>query len=153
MSIETLARLMQQNQLSLATVESCTGGSIAAYCTDLSGSSVWFNGGLVTYSNEMKIKLGVKADDIQRYGAVSESVVRQMAENGRDYCLADWAVAVTGIAGPTGGTPEKPVGTVWFGWSNGKNTVSEQRLFTGDRAAIRAKTVDYAIERCIELIQ
>jgi nicotinamide-nucleotide amidase len=102
----------------LATAESCTGGMIAAACTDLAGSSQWFERGFVTYSNEAKTELlGVPAGLIATHGAVSESVARAMALGAVAHSRAQVAVAVTGIAGPTGGTADKPVGTVWFGWN------------------------------------
>ncbi|MEJ2042192.1 MAG: CinA family protein [Reinekea sp.] len=152
MNTETLAALMVAQALKLATVESCTGGGIAARCTDLVGSSQWFNGGLVTYSNAMKIRLGVDPQLIEQHGAVSEHVVRQMAEQGRRYCNADWSVAVTGVAGPNGGSPAKPVGTVWFAWSGGSSIVTERQQFSGDRALVRAQTVNHAIDRLIALL-
>uniref|UniRef100_UPI003F876168 CinA family protein n=1 Tax=Alicycliphilus soli TaxID=3228789 RepID=UPI003F876168 len=132
----------------LATAESCTGGLIAAACTDLAGSSQWFERGFVSYSNAAKTELlGVPAALIAQHGAVSEPVARAMAEGAVAHSAARVAVAVTGVAGPTGGSPDKPVGTVWFGWCIDGVTHSELRQFAGDRAAVRAQTVRHALGR------
>jgi len=137
----------------LATAESCTGGMIAAACTDLSGSSQWFERGFVSYSNAAKTELlGVPAALIAEHGAVSEPVARAMAEGAVQRSAAQVTVAVTGVAGPTGGTPDKPVGTVWFGWCVDGATHSEVMHFAGDRAAVRAQTVAYALRRLLELL-
>jgi nicotinamide-nucleotide amidase len=137
----------------LATAESCTGGMIAAACTDLSGSSNWFERGFVTYSNEAKAdSLGVDPDLIARHGAVSEVVARAMAFGAVRHSLAQVSVAVTGVAGPTGGSPEKPVGTVWFGFQVDGLLSSETRRFDGDRAAVRAATVQHALVRLLALV-
>ncbi|MBU6465962.1 MAG: CinA family protein [Burkholderiales bacterium] len=130
----------------LATAESCTGGLIAAACTDLAGSSQWFERGFVSYSNAAKTELlGVPAALIDTHGAVSEPVVRAMAEGALAHSQAQVSVAVTGVAGPSGGTPDKPVGTVWFAWSVAGRTVSEVQCFGGGRAAVRAATVQHAL--------
>ena len=132
----------------LATAESCTGGLIAAACTDLAGSSQWFERGFVSYSNAAKTELlGVPAALIAQHGAVSEPVARAMAEGAVAHSAARVAVAVTGVAGPTGGSPDKPVGTVWFGWCIDGVTHSELRQFAGDRAAVRTQTVRHALGR------
>ena len=142
-----LADWMMKKQCKLATAESCTGGLIAAACTDLSGSSDWFERGFVTYSNEAKTELlGVDAALIERVGAVSEEVVRAMAQGAVQHSRAQVAVAVTGVAGPTGGSPAKPVGTVWFGWATPDGVFSEVQHFDGDRAAVRAATVVHALQ-------
>ena len=134
----------------LATAESCTGGMIAAACTELSGASEWFDRGFVTYSNAAKTDmLGVPAALIEQYGAVSEAVVRAMADGALTHSQAHVSLAVTGVAGPTGGTDAKPVGTVWFGWCVNGETHSEMQHFAGDRAAIRAATVRYAMQRLL----
>jgi nicotinamide-nucleotide amidase len=131
----------------LATAESCTGGLIAAACTELSGSSDWFERGFVTYSNEAKSELlGVDAPLIAQHGAVSEVVARAMAFGAARHSRAQVAVAVTGIAGPTGGSPGKPVGTVWFGFMIDGQLTSEVRHFSGDRAAVRAAAVQHALD-------
>ncbi|MBS0610853.1 MAG: CinA family protein [Proteobacteria bacterium] len=137
----------------LATAESCTGGMIAAACTDLSGSSQWFERGFVSYSNAAKTELlGVPAGLIEQHGAVSEPVARAMAEGAVQRGAAQVSVAVTGVAGPTGGTPDKPVGTVWFGWCVDGATHSERRHLAGDRAAVRAQTVRHGLARLRELL-
>lgn len=137
----------------LATAESCSGGLIAAACTELSGSSQWFERGFVTYSNAAKMQcLGVPPELIERHGAVSEPVARAMAEGAVRHSAAQVALAVTGVAGPGGGSPGKPVGTVWFGWRLAGGTHSELRQFTGDRAAVRAQTVRHALARLRALL-
>lgn len=146
-SIGQLADLMLKNSLYLATAESCTGGMIAAACTDLAGSSAWFERGFVTYSNAAKTELlGVDAALIAQHGAVSEPVARAMAFGAIRHSQAQVSVAVTGVAGPTGGSVDKPVGMVWFGFSVGGMLSSEVMRFDGDRAAVRAATVRHSIE-------
>lgn len=141
------ARLLARGQM-LATAESCTGGMIAAACTDLAGSSQWFERGLVSYSNEAKADLlGVPPALIAAHGAVSEPVARAMAAGAVAHSRAQVAVAVTGVAGPTGGSPAKPVGTVWFGWAVDGAVHSEVLHFAGDRAAVRSATVAHALQR------
>jgi len=138
----------------MATAESCTGGMISAACTDLSGSSNWFERGFVTYSNAAKTELlGVDAAMIQKHGAVSEEVARAMATGALSRSPAQVSVAVTGVAGPTGGSAAKPVGTVWFGFALPDQVVSEVRCFDGDRATVRAATVRHALQRLVELLQ
>jgi nicotinamide-nucleotide amidase len=139
---------------SLATAESCTGGLIAAACTSVAGSSDWFERGFVSYSNEAKQELlGVPAALIAQHGAVSEPVARAMVAGALAHARAQVAVAVTGIAGPGGGTPEKPVGTVWLAWGDAA-TVQAQRLqLDGDRAAIRRQTVEAALARLQEFLR
>lgn len=134
----------------LATAESCTGGMIAAACTDLAGASDWFERGFVTYSNAAKTEmLGVPAALIEQEGAVSEAVARAMADGALAHSQAHVSLAVTGVAGPTGGSDAKPVGTVWFAWCVGGETHSEMQHFPGDRAAIRAATLRYALQRLL----
>ncbi len=150
---ERLAQVLQERGWMLATAESCTGGLIAAACTDLSGSSNWFERGFVTYSDAAKQELlGVDAALIAQHGAVSEVVARAMAFGAVRHSGARVSVAVTGIAGPTGGTPQKPVGTVWFGFQVDGQLSSETRHFEGDRAAVRTGTVRHALQRLLELI-
>ena len=130
----------------LATAESCTGGLIAARCTDLAGSSIWFERGFVTYSNAAKTEmLGVPAALISEHGAVSEPVARAMAQGALERSHAQVAIAVTGIAGPGGGSAAKPVGCVWFAWATPTGVWSERHVFPGDRAAVRAATVRYGV--------
>ena len=144
---EQLARALQDRGWMMATAESCTGGMIAARCTDLAGSSHWFERGLVTYSNAAKSELlGVPADLIQQHGAVSEPVARAMASGAAHHAHVQVSVAVTGIAGPSGGSADKPVGTVWFAWCVGGQLSSECRVFDGDRAAVRETTVGHALQ-------
>lgn len=150
---EQLAALLRAQGRMLATAESCTGGMISAACTDLAGSSNWFERGFVTYSNEAKTELlGVDAALIARHGAVSEEVARAMASGAVSRSRAQVAVAVTGVAGPTGGSAAKPVGTVWFGFALPGRLVSEVRRFDGDRAAVRGATVRHALQRLLELL-
>lgn len=148
-----LADILQKNNWFMATAESCTGGLIAAACTDLSGSSHWFERGFVTYSNQAKTDmLGVDAGLIERHGAVSEPVVRAMALGAVARSQAQATVAVTGVAGPGGGSADKPVGTVWFGWTTPFGTVTEMKCFGGDRAKVRQATVAHALARLAELL-
>ncbi len=149
-----LAEALLQRGWLLATAESCTGGLIAAACTELSGSSRWFERGFVTYSNDAKVELlGVDPALIAAHGAVSEKVARAMAFGALRHAQAQVSLAVTGIAGPTGGSPDKPVGTVWFGFDVGGRLSSETRRFDGDRAAVRQATVAHALERVLALVQ
>ena len=151
--VEQLAARLLARQWMLATAESCTGGLIAGACTDLSGSSNWFERGFVTYSNAAKSELlGVPAPLLAQHGAVSEPVARAMAEGALRHSAAQAAVAVTGVAGPTGGTPDKPVGLVWFAFALPGRVLSEPMHFPGDRAAVRAATVRHALSRLLELL-
>ncbi|MFM2251987.1 MAG: hypothetical protein RJB68_324 [Pseudomonadota bacterium] len=148
-----LANLMLKRQWMLTTAESCTGGMIAAACTDLAGSSAWFERGFVTYSNEAKSDmLGVPAELIATHGAVSEPVARAMASGALQHSRAQVALSVTGIAGPGGGSTDKPVGTVWFGWATPDGVWSEVKRFEGDRAAVRAATLHHSLSRLVELL-
>ena len=145
--------MLLKNDLRLATAESCTGGLIAGACTDLAGSSNWFERGFITYSNDAKTEmLGVDAALIERRGAVSEQVVHAMAQGALAHARAQVAVAVTGVAGPSGGSRAKPVGTVWFGFAVPAQLITEQQHFVGDRAAVRAATVRHALTRLTELL-
>nr|WP_244160068.1 CinA family protein [Paracidovorax cattleyae] len=138
----------------MATAESCTGGMIAGACTDLAGSSQWFERGFVTYSNTAKTELlGVPAALIDTHGAVSEPVARAMAEGALRHSRAHAALSVTGVAGPGGGSVAKPVGTVWFGWHVHGTTHSEMRQFPGDRAAVRSAARDHAIAGLARLLR
>ena len=145
-TLQTIADELRQRRWMLCTAESCTGGLISGACTDLAGSSDWFERGFVSYSNLAKTELlGVPADLIDLHGAVSEPVARAMAEGALAHSRAQISVAVTGVAGPAGGSAEKPVGTVWFGWCVNGHTSSECQLFQGDRAAVRTATVSHAL--------
>lgn len=151
---DRVAGLLLNKELKLVSAESCTGGLIAATCTDLAGSSAWFERCFVTYSNESKTELlGVAATLLQRDGAVSESVAGAMAAGALAHSHAQVAVAVTGVAGPSGGSPAKPVGTVWFGFALPGQLVTELRHFTGDRATVRAATVQHAFAKLVELLR
>ena len=143
---EKLVELLKASGLTCATAESCTGGGIGAAITAVSGSSEVFEGGIISYSNAVKRDvLGVSAADLERVGAVSAEVAEQMAVGARRLTGADLAVAVTGIAGPTGGTPDKPVGTVWFGLATASGVRSERKLFIGDRESVRNQTIRHAL--------
>jgi nicotinamide-nucleotide amidase len=149
-----VADLMLKRQWMLATAESCTGGLIAGACTDLAGSSAWFERGFVTYSNAAKTEqLGVDAELIATHGAVSEPVVRAMALGALQHSHAQVAIAVTGVAGPSGGSADKPVGTVWFGWATPAGVQTQAQHFAGDRAAVRAATVHHALCQLAALLE
>ena len=144
---ELIHNILCERSLSLAVAESCTGGTIASRFTAMAGASAYFKAGVVAYSNEAKRDiLGVNYDDIMQYGAVSEQVVRQMAEGARRISGADYAIATTGIAGPTGGTPTKPVGTVWMAVATPSQTIAMLRECGTDRGQIIARASAYVIE-------
>jgi nicotinamide-nucleotide amidase len=148
-----LADLLLGKKWFLASAESCTGGLIGGACTDLAGSSNWFERGFITYSNDAKAELlDVDLALIARRGAVSEAVAQAMAQGALAYSHAQVAVAVTGVAGPTGGSRTKPVGTVWFGFALPGQLLTEKQHFDGDRAAVRAATVQHALRRLVELL-
>lgn len=134
-------------QAKVTCAESCTGGFLAKTITDVAGSSAWFDYGFVTYSNQAKQDLiGVSVDTLARYGAVSQEVVAEMASGARHRAGADIAVSISGIAGPDGGTPDKPVGTVWFGFATRPdNVVTQVVQFAGDRQAVRLQAVAFAL--------
>lgn len=138
----------------LATAESCTGGGVACAVTEIAGSSAWFDRGFVTYTNQAKIEmLGVSSDTLARFGAVSEASVREMVEGALRHSDAHISLAVSGIAGPGGGSAEKPVGTVWFAWGV-RDGVCIARLhqLAGDRAGIRTQAVRIALQGVLELL-
>ncbi len=142
-----LADALRARDETLATAESCTGGLIAAACTSVAGSSDWFERGFVTYSNDAKVEsLGVPMALIAAHGAVSEPVVRAMAQGALAHSKAQWSVAVTGIAGPGGAVPGKPVGTVWLALAHrGVVSLAERLQLDGDRSAVREQTVQRAL--------
>lgn len=147
-------KLLLAKGLLLTTAESCTGGEVAQVITSIPGSSNWFERGFVTYSNQAKIEmLGVQAQTLASYGAVSEQTVREMAAGALKYSYADLSLAVTGIAGPGGGTAEKPVGMVWFAWA-GRNiaTQAQVKYFSGDRQSIRDQATFYVLQHLIEIL-
>ena len=145
-TVAALAQALLARSWRMACAESCTGGLVAAACTSLAGSSHWFDRGFVTYSNEAKVQmLGVDAALIAQHGAVSEAVVRAMAQAARDRSGAQIAVSVSGVAGPGGGTATKPVGLVWFAWATAEHTRAEGVRFAGDRSAVRDAAVLHAL--------
>jgi nicotinamide-nucleotide amidase len=157
-ALTTLATLVGQalktRGASLATAESCTGGGIAEAVTRISGSSEWFERGFVTYSNDAKADMvGVDRATLLGFGAVSEETAREMAVGALSRSRATHAIAVTGIAGPTGGSADKPVGTVCFGWAApGGKPVTETRRFDGDREAVRRASVIHALQGLLRLL-
>jgi nicotinamide-nucleotide amidase len=145
-----LADALRRRGARLAAAESCTGGLIAAACTSVAGSSDWFERGFVTYSNEAKTEmLGVPAALIAAHGAVSEEVARAMAAGALARSHAQLVVAVTGIAGPAGAVPGKPVGTVWLAWGSVHRLQAERLQLPGDRAAVRSASVAAALARLL----
>jgi nicotinamide-nucleotide amidase len=148
-----LGRALRVRGWRLATAESCTGGWIAKSLTDIPDSSQWFESGVVSYSNAAKTQLlGVPTDLIAAHGAVSEPAVRAMADGARARFGTDVALAVSGIAGPNGGTADKPVGTVCFAWATPSGTTVARRAFAGGREAVRRQSVALALERLIDLV-
>ena len=149
-----LATLLVDKGWMLATAESCTGGLIAAACTELAGSSEWFERGFVTYTYISKLEmLGVQDMTLEKHGAVSEEVVLEMVRGALAHSHAQIAVAVSGVAGPSGGTPEKPVGTVCLAWgAKGTAPVAETVRFPGDREAVRRHSVEHALKGVLALL-
>lgn len=149
---------LRGRDLTLVTAESCTGGWIGKVLTDLPGSSAWYRGGAVSYSNLLKTELlGVAPDTLARFGAVSAETAREMAAGAITRLGGECSIAVTGIAGPDGGTIDKPVGTVWFGWAwaHVESTIQVEvalMRFTGDRESVRRQTVAHALERMNQLL-
>ncbi len=158
---KSIAHVLLSRAWKIALAESCTGGLVGASLTDLAGSSAWFERGYITYSNVAKSEcLDVPMEMIQSYGAVSEQVAGAMAEGARRKANVNVAISITGIAGPTGGSPEKPVGTVCFGWAINKNIQNDvvetaviTKQFLGDRQTIREQARDYALSKLLELLQ
>lgn len=147
---EKLGEALKAAGQTVTAAESCTGGGIAEAFTRIAGSSVWFQRSWVTYSNEAKQQeLGVPAEAFVAEGAVSETVVRAMAEGAQQKAGADWAVAVSGIAGPDGGSEAKPVGTVWLAWAGPAGTMAECCHFNGHRLTVRRKTIAHALEQLL----
>jgi nicotinamide-nucleotide amidase len=148
-----VGRRLKAKKRRLVSAESCTGGWVAQAVTSIAGSSAWFERGFVTYSNEAKRELlGVKAATLRKYGAVSEETAREMARGAVARSKGNLALAVTGIAGPGGGIPGKPVGTVCFAWYYEKQLRSETRRFSGDRESVRRKSVIRALEGVLETL-
>lgn len=153
--VEELSILLNDKNLRLVTAESCTGGMIAAAVTDRAGSSAIFERGFVTYANEAKIEeLSVESATIKSYGAVSEQTATQMCLGALKHSHADVAISVTGIAGPGGGTDEKPVGLVYIGTAiQNKPPYISRHIFPGDRTTIRQQTVEHALEQTIDYLE
>lgn len=145
---ESVGNALKQHSMMLATAESCTGGWVGEAVTAVPGSSGWFDRGFVTYTNEAKQEmLGVATATLDQHGAVSEQTVREMVSGALNNSRAQVALAISGIAGPGGGTPEKPVGTVWFAWSFKNGAVaSERQQFAGDRYEVRRQAVKVALQ-------
>ena len=148
-----VGKMLESHNRKLVTAESCTGGWVAQSITDISGSSAWLDRGFVTYSNEAKQEmLGVSQKTIATYGAVSEECVVEMVQGALKNSHADSALAVTGIAGPDGGSDDKPVGTVWFGWLlTGAQCKTFRQQFSGDREAVRRQAVALALRGVLNL--
>jgi len=152
-----VAEALQAGKELLVTAESCTGGWIGKVCTDLPGSSAWFRGGAIVYDNELKVRMaGVDPAKRARHGAVSEAAVTEMARGALANLGGTVSIAVSGVAGPDGGTPDKPVGTVWFAWGRrrGKRTmvVTRHRLLPGDRDSVRRQSVEIALSGVLDVL-
>ena len=151
---KTLAVILLSRNWMVSLAESCTGGLVSATLTELAGSSEWFERGYITYSNEAKTEcLEVPARLIESHGAVSELVAKAMAEGARINSGSDVAISITGIAGPSGGTAEKPVGTVCFGWATENQTLTKTMHFDGDRQAVRQQATEFALTELIALLR
>ncbi|MEO8740981.1 MAG: CinA family protein [Casimicrobiaceae bacterium] len=150
---ERLGRALLARRQLLATAESCTGGLVAGAITAVAGSSAWFERGFVTYTNDAKTEmLGVPKATLETFGAVSIQTAEGMSQGALAFSRAQWAVAVTGVAGPGGGSPEKPVGTVCLAWSGPFGVRSERRLLGGDRAEVRRESVRIALAGLVETL-
>lgn len=152
--VTQVGELLKSHGLMLATAESCTGGGVAQAITDVAGSSIWFERGFVTYSNLSKQQmLGVRATTLQQHGAVSELTVHEMVTGALQHSDAQVALAVSGIAGPNGGTADKPVGTVWFAWGiKHGETHAQRHQLKGNRAEVRAQAVHIALQGVVNLL-
>jgi len=146
---------LERRGLMVATAESCTGGWAAQVLTSVAGSSAWFERGFITYTNRAKQEmLGVSAQTLELYGAVSEETVREMAQGAIQHSHAQVALAISGVAGPAGGSLQKPVGTVCFGWAQrGMEAVSSRQHFAGDREAVRRQAVAFALQGVLDLLK
>ncbi|MCE3253567.1 MAG: CinA family protein [Cellvibrio sp.] len=151
---QRLGEQLLQRNWRIATAESCTGGGVAAAITAIPGSSAWFEYGIVSYANAAKEKLlGVSSETLIKQGAVSEAVVIEMARGVLALSGADIAVAISGVAGPSGGSPEKPVGTVWFAWATAAGEIeTELKWFDGDRAEVQKMAVAFALKELLVLV-
>jgi nicotinamide-nucleotide amidase len=148
-----VGKLLSEKNLLLATAESCTGGGVAHAVTEISGSSNWFECGFITYSNSSKSELlDISPALIAQHGSVSEEIAAAMAEGALANCEAHVALSTTGIAGPLGAVPGKPVGTICFAWSMNGKTHTERLLFTGDRESVRRQTVAHALKGLLQFL-
>ncbi len=147
---KTLSEILLSKAWTISLAESCTGGLVCATLTELAGSSNWFERGYITYSNEAKTEcLDVPSDLIESHGAVSEEVAKAMAEGARIQSGSNVAVSITGIAGPTGGSIEKPIGTVCFGWATENQVLTKTMCFDGDRQMVRQQAMEFALTELI----
>lgn len=154
--IKQLGRILKKNKCKLVTAESCTGGGVGYYITSLSGSSQWFDRGFITYSNKAKADLlNVSLHTLLTFGAVSEETAAEMAKGALKNSEAEVSIAITGIAGPEGGTPQKPIGTVWFGYAfkNPFLNQTKKHVFEGTRNQIRKKAIETALKEVLQLIE
>ena len=151
---KTLAEILLSRNWTVSLAESCTGGLVSATLTELAGSSAWFERGYITYSNDAKTEcLGVSAQLIESHGAVSEQTAKAMAEGARINSGSDVAISITGIAGPSGGSADKPVGTVCFGWATENQSLTRIMRFDGDRQAVRQQATEFALIELIALLR
>jgi nicotinamide-nucleotide amidase len=150
-----LAKICVNKSIKITAAESCTGGGVAFELTKIPGSSLWFERGFVTYSNLAKIQmLGVNEQSIDQFGAVSEEIAKQMAEGALKASSATVSLSITGIAGPEGGSLEKPVGTCWFAWSGAAfETLAKQKIFVGDRNSVRSQAILFSLKKLLQLIE
>ena len=153
--LDELAQFCQGKKLKIATAESCTGGGVAYQITSKPGSSQWFDRGFVTYSNLAKVEmLGVRESTLATFGAVSQEAAKEMAEGALRYSAANVTLAITGIAGPDGGTVEKPVGTCWFAWaSHYFETQCEHKIYSMDRAALREQAILFSLTHLMKTLK
>jgi nicotinamide-nucleotide amidase len=150
---EQLGSALLQNSATVTTAESCTGGGVSQAITSVAGSSAWFNCGFVTYANSAKQQmLGVDQTLLEKHGAVSEPVVMSMVKGAAQCASADYAVAISGIAGPDGGSNDKPVGTVWFAWLSPNGVIARKYLLSGDRIAVREQAVKISLQELLHQI-
>jgi|SaaInlStandDraft_1057018.scaffolds.fasta_scaffold08091_4 nicotinamide-nucleotide amidase len=150
---QQLGQALLQNNATVTTAESCTGGGVACAITEVAGSSQWFGRGFITYANQAKHDmLQVPATVLSHQGAVSEAVVRAMVQGAAEAAEADYAVAISGIAGPGGGTDDKPVGTVWFAWLGPEGITSQVHRLKGDRSAVREQAVKISLAELLHLV-
>ena len=151
---KTLAQILLSRNWTVSLAESCTGGLVCATLTELAGSSEWFERGYITYSNEAKTQcLGVPSELIGSHGAVSEQVATAMATGARIHSGSNVGVSITGVAGPSGGSTEKPVGTVCFGWATENQTLTKTMHFDGDRQKIRQQATEFALTELVALLR